>query len=225
MSARILVVDDEQDVLNFVVPMLEDAGYEVITASDGVEALAKWRDEFPDLIVLDIRMPGMSGLDVLREVRRDDDVIPVVMLTALDESYEQKRAIKQGANQFIGKSEQDLLRDWVGSELQQLRQSTLECTSVKIDYSAMQVYKRHEDEWQEQHLEPNERRLLFFLARRHGKAQSYEILNRRALGKHSDEGRTGLNKHISTLRNKIEPTRKKPKYIHTVPGYGYRFDC
>ena len=226
MEAKILVVDDEEDVLAFVLPTLENEGYDVIKASEGSEAIIKWRDECPDLIVLDIKMPGMSGIDVLREIRRDDKTIPIVMLTSLDEIFDQQTAIKWGASQWVSKSERELLRDWVNAELKQLRQAKLECEDLKINFDAMKVNVKRDDEWKERHLEPNERELLFFLAHRQGKVQKKGKLNKRVFGKEAGEkGEGSLAKTVSTLRKKIEPVPAEPKYIRTVSGEGYRFDA
>ena len=223
MKAKILVVDDEQDVLDFVVPTLEKEGYEVITARDGEEALTKWKEDLPHLIVLDITMPGMSGIDVLRKIREeeaDDKNTPIVMLTSHDEILQKQNAIKWGASQYVAKSEREILRNWVNAELKQLRQSQLKCEDLRINFDAMQVNVKRDGKWKEVHLEPIERGLLFFLARRAGKAQNKEILQ-----KELTVSENTLVTRVSTLRRKIEPVPQEPKYIMLVGGMGYRFDA
>ena len=111
--AKILAVDDELDVLLIVKTTLQSEGYEVETASDGTDALALAREVSPDLILLDMMMPGMSGLDVLRELKADDSVctIPVIMLTGLSEKDKIQKALVSGTDYYIVKpfDHQDLL--------------------------------------------------------------------------------------------------------------------
>ncbi len=111
--AKILAVDDELDVLLIVKTTLQSEGYEVETASDGTDALALAREVSPDLILLDMMMPGMSGLDVLRELKADDSIctIPVIMLTGLSEKDKIQKALVSGTDYYIVKpfDHQDLL--------------------------------------------------------------------------------------------------------------------
>jgi CheY-like chemotaxis protein len=100
---RILVVDDEPDVVEVLQEFLVGKGYEVLTASDGLEALRKVAEERPHLVLLDIRMPGMNGLDVLRHIREIDQGVGVIMVTAVNESETGRRALQMGAFEYITK--------------------------------------------------------------------------------------------------------------------------
>src|SRR3989304_8769494 len=103
MTQKILVVDDEMEVVRLVRAYLERAGFSVVTASEGREALAVFRRERPNLVVLDLNLPGMDGLDVCRAVRRDSDV-PVIMLTARLEETDRLIGLELGAGDYVGKA-------------------------------------------------------------------------------------------------------------------------
>mgnify|MGYP001577096794 FL=1 len=101
--ARVLVVDDEPDAVELLQEFLTSKGYEVVTASNGEEALRKVKEERPHLILLDVRMPGMNGLDVLRQVRQFDQEVGVIMVTAVNEEETGREALKLGAFDYIVK--------------------------------------------------------------------------------------------------------------------------
>jgi len=101
--ARVLVVDDEPDAVELLEEFLTSKGYEVVTASNGEEALRKVKEERPHLILLDVRMPGMNGLDVLRQVRQFDQEVGVIMVTAVNEEETGREALKLGAFDYIVK--------------------------------------------------------------------------------------------------------------------------
>ena len=103
MGARVLVVDDEADVLELLMDFLRSKGYEVLTASDGVEAMRKVREERPQAILLDVRMPKMDGLEVLRQVRKTDKEIGVIMITGVNEEETGRQAMEMGASDYIVK--------------------------------------------------------------------------------------------------------------------------
>jgi len=103
VMARVLVVDDEPDSVELLQEFLTSKGYEVVTASDGEEALRKVKEERPHLVLLDVRMPGMNGLDVLRKVRHFDQEVGVIMVTAVNEEDTGREALKLGAFDYIVK--------------------------------------------------------------------------------------------------------------------------
>ena len=103
MRARVLIVDDEADMLDLLMDFLRSKGYEVLTASDGAEALRKVREERPQAILLDVRMPKMDGLQVLREIRKTDKEIGVIMVTAVNEQETGRQAMEMGASDSVVK--------------------------------------------------------------------------------------------------------------------------
>lgn len=103
MRARVLVVDDEADMLDLLMDFLRSKGYEVLTASDGAEALRKVREERPQAILLDVRMPKMDGLEVLRQIRKTDKEIGVIMVTAVNEQETGRQAMEMGASDYVVK--------------------------------------------------------------------------------------------------------------------------
>jgi DNA-binding response OmpR family regulator len=239
MDATILVVDDENDVLAFVIPTLERAGYQtVITANDGDEALRKYAIEKPDLIVLDIQMPGRSGYEVLREIRRKDKSIPIIMLTDRDEIFEEQTAIERGANYWVTKSQRQLLLTYMKAALSDFDKEKIEFENLRIDFDKMIIEVKRETEWVQVNLTPRERKLLFFLVYRKDKLQTNDKLKTRVFDvlKHLDEHTdrlkkqqilrnfTGLDKTVSTLRGKIEIDSKDPKYIVNRRTEGYYFE-
>lgn len=226
MQERILVADDDDVILKFAVRKLEKEGYAVVTARRGDEAWYKWTEDLFDLIVLDIDMPGMTGIEVLRKIRESDNNIPIVMLTNHDEVIYEQSAIKYRADYWVPKHRQEVLLDWIKSKLQELRPSKKVFEDLRINFDAMQVDVKRDNKWEEQHLEPNERKLLFFLVKRAGHVQTYNILKRRVFNMHRDEeGLGGLRRTVSTLRKKIEPDGPAdPTYIKTRTDEGYWFD-
>ncbi len=224
MNETILVVDDEPKILQLAKDYLVDNGFKVLTSGDGVQALALARQEKPDLIVLDLMLPGKDGLDVCRAIRRESDV-PIIMLTARAEEADQLIGLELGADDYITKPfspralvarVRALLRRARGDLLQG---ETLRSGSLELDLKRMQVKLKGEII----HLTRSEYNLLETLVKHQGQPLSREQLLEHLHGVAFGGVDRSVDSHIKNLRKKIEPDPTAPIYIQTVYGYGYKF--
>jgi two-component system, OmpR family, alkaline phosphatase synthesis response regulator PhoP len=224
MNETILVVDDEPKILQLAKDYLVDNGFKVLTSGDGVQALALARQEKPDLIVLDLMLPGKDGLDVCRAIRRESDV-PIIMLTARAEEADQLIGLELGADDYITKPfspralvarVRALLRRARGDLLQG---ETLRSGSLELDLKRMQVKLKGEII----HLTRSEYNLLEALVKHQGQPLSREQLLEHMHGVAFGGVDRSVDSHIKNLRKKIEPDPTAPIYIQTVYGYGYKF--
>lgn len=222
-DSKILVIDDEQSILDLVTAYLRRAGYEVHTAMDGPGGLKAARALKPDLIVLDIMLPGMDGLEVLTHLRRESDVY-VIMLTARSEETDKIVGLSVGADDYLTKpfSPRELvarvkaalrrLRDGVGPT----EATTLTFRHLRIDTGSRQVWV--DDELVE--LTPTEFDLLRILADHRGLVLSREQLLQQVWGYDFYGEERVVDVHIGHIRQKLGDGR----FIVTVRGVGYRFE-
>lgn len=217
---KILIADDEQLMRQLVIDFLKPEGYEILEASDGKEALEIYDKEHPDLILLDVMMPGYDGWTVCREIRRESTV-PIMMLTAKGEEIDQLFAYDLGADEYITKPfSPKILVAKIKALLRrsQNKQETHEADDgVAIDRDARQVVL----DGKNVDLSPTEYKLLNYLMSNTGKALSRrQILNQVWNYDYYGDLRT-VDTHINRLRIKLGD---KGRYIRTVRGYGYRYD-
>lgn len=217
---KILIADDEQLMRQLVIDFLKPEGYEILEASDGKEALEIYDKEHPDLILLDVMMPGYDGWTVCREIRRESTV-PIMMLTAKGEEIDQLFAYDLGADEYITKPfSPKILVAKIKALLRrsQNEQETHEADDgVAIDRDARQVVL----DGKNVDLSPMEYKLLNYLMSNTGKALSRrQILNQVWNYDYYGDLRT-VDTHINRLRIKLGD---KGRYIRTVRGYGYRYD-
>jgi len=226
----ILVVDDEQRIAHLVRDYLEAAGFQVVTAYDGPTTLAQYRHEHPDLIVLDLNLPGdrtgrtMDGLDVARAVRRESET-PIIMLTARVEEADRIVGLELGADDYVTKPFSP--RELVARVRAVLRRtSSVEPASAPIhvgnltlDPDKRLAYR----DGQPLSLTTTEFDLLQVLARNPGRVFSRMELLDRVQGVAYEGYERTVDVHIKNLRKKIEANPRKPRYILTVYGAGYRF--
>ena len=217
---KILIADDEQLMRQLVIDFLKPEGYEILEASDGKEALEIYDKEHPDLILLDVMMPGYDGWTVCREIRRESTV-PIMMLTAKGEEIDQLFAYDLGADEYITKPfSPKILVVKIKALLRrsQNEQETHEADDgVAIDRDARQVVL----DGKNVDLSPTEYKLLNYLMSNTGKALSRrQILNQVWNYDYYGDLRT-VDTHINRLRIKLGD---KGRYIRTVRGYGYRYD-
>ena len=217
---KILIADDEQHMRQLVIDFLKPEGYEILEASDGKEALDIYDKEHPDLILLDVMMPGYDGWTVCREIRRESTV-PIMMLTAKGEEIDQLFAYDLGADEYITKPfSPKILVAKIKALLRrsQNEQETHEADDgVAIDRDARQVVI----DGKNVDLSPTEYKLLNYLMSNTGKALSRrQILNQVWNYDYYGDLRT-VDTHINRLRIKLGD---KGRYIRTVRGYGYRYD-
>lgn len=217
---KILIADDEQLMRQLVIDFLKPEGYEILEASDGKEALEIYDKEHPDLILLDVMIPGYDGWTVCREIRRESTV-PIMMLTAKGEEIDQLFAYDLGADEYITKPfSPKILVAKIKALLRrsQNEQETHEADDgVAIDRDARQVVL----DGKNVDLSPTEYKLLNYLMSNTGKALSRrQILNQVWNYDYYGDLRT-VDTHINRLRIKLGD---KGRYIRTVRGYGYRYD-
>jgi two-component system KDP operon response regulator KdpE len=224
---RILVVDDEARYVRAIRFNLEASGYEVFTASDGLAALNMVGDVEPDLVLLDVKMPGLDGFEVCQRIR-EFSTVPVILLTALAESADKVKGLDTGADDYVTKpfSADELLarvravlrRASVGD--QAAPSPVFEAGEIRVDLGRQRVFVAGE----EVDLTPTEYRLLSELVKNAGRVLVPEHLLDKVWGV-GYEGETHLVwQAMHRLRRKVEPDPQNPRYIHTRPGIGYVFE-
>jgi len=224
MNELILVVDDEPKIVKLARDYLEQSGFRVMTADDGITALAVAHHERPDLIVLDLKLPGMDGLDVCRTLRRESDV-PIIMLTARVEEADRLVGLELGADDYITKpfSPRELVarvRAVLRRVKGDVRQSGLILAAdLEIDLNGRQVTRKDETIT----LTRSEFNLLVTLAQHPGQAFTREQLLTRLYDVAYDSYARSIDAHIKNLRQKLEINPGEPHYILTVFGIGYKF--
>lgn len=224
MAYKILVVDDELTLLNTVKAYLEQEGYVVQTAADGRSALHIFRNFQPDLVVLDIMLPEIDGLEVLRQLRQTSDVY-VIMLTAKADETDKVIGLGLGADDYVTKpfSPRELVAR-VKASLRRLgggsAKKELVSAHLRLDEEARLVWK----DGQPLDLTPIEFDLLHTLMRHHGRALSREQLIEQVWGYDYYGDDRVVDVHIGRLRKKVEDDAANPTLIVTAWGAGYRFE-
>ncbi|KUN33036.1 two-component system response regulator [Streptomyces longwoodensis] len=222
--ARILVVDDDPTVAEVVTGYLDRAGYVVDRAGDGPAALARAAGHRPDLVVLDLMLPGMDGLEVCRRMRADSGPVPVVMLTARGDEEDRILGLEVGADDYVTKpfSPRELVLR-VESVLRRTRPRAetgpLGAAGLTVDPEARRATKNGA----ELALTLREFDLLAFFLRHPGRAYGREDLMREVWGWDFGDLST-VTVHVRRLRGKVEDDPARPRLIQTVWGVGYRFD-
>ena len=238
-KTRLLIVEDEPTLLETLKYSLERQGYDVVTASDGVQALSTARAENPDLVILDVMLPGLDGFEVCRILRQEMS-LPILMLTAKDEEVDKIVGLEVGADDYLTKpfSMRELLAR-VRAHLRRVRLLREELESsgrgvhgspngggvfsfddLVIDESRREI-RRNGGVLA---LRPKEFELLLFLARNRGIALGRSLILERVWGWDFVGGSRTVDVHVRWLREKIEDDPAHPSRILTVRGLGYRFD-
>jgi two-component system alkaline phosphatase synthesis response regulator PhoP len=223
--ATILVVDDEPHIVRLVRDYLEHSGFSVLTAADGPTALRTARTANPDLVVLDLGLPGLDGLDVTRALRRDGEV-PIIMLTARAEESDKLVGLELGADDYLSKpfSPKELvarvravLRRAEG--LRQRADVVRVGDDVELDVPrmAVRIGGRGVD------LTRTEFQLLETMARQPGRVFTRAQLLDAVRGVAIESYERAIDAHVKNIRRKIEPDPRSPRYLQTVFGVGYRF--
>jgi two-component system, OmpR family, alkaline phosphatase synthesis response regulator PhoP len=226
MPPTLLIIEDEPELVRVLRSYLEQAGFNVLTALRGDTGLTTWEDKHPDLVILDLNLPGMDGLDVARRIRRTETRrTPIIMLTARADEMDQLIGLELGADDYIPKPFSPrivvarvnaLLRR---SEAIKTSQPHLSIADLEIDQGGHTLTRGGEVI----ELTPTEFILLVTLASQPGRAFSRLQLLEASQGVAYEGYERTIDAHIKNLRAKIEPDSKKPKYIETVFGIGYRF--
>ena len=225
---KILVVDDEVDIVKFIGDYLTEEGYEVIKAYNGVEALDKMRQNRPDLVVLDIMLPGLDGFEVCKQIRTESTV-PILMVTAKDSDVDKIVGLEIGADDYIPKPFNP--RELVARVKAVLRRAyrpdyqphsqvlTLKYKDLSIDTERRRATIGN----RLLELTMKEFDLLLFLMRNPGHVYSRDHLLDSVWGQDSFVGARTVDVHIRRLREQIETDASQPQYIKTVWGVGYKF--
>ena len=225
MSPSVLVVDDEPKILDIIRLTLEREGFEVFEAEDGYQAMEKAREVIPDLVLLDVMMPGMDGFEVLKEIRSVSNV-PVIILTVKGTEADKVRGLELGADDYITKpfGHRELvsrikavLRRVEGAPAGKGRIVVDE--DLAVDFDKREVLVRGE----RVRLRPTEYRLLHHFMHSSGKLLTHEGLLSRVWGREYRDDTQLLRLYITYLRQKIERDPSHPKYIINERGLGYRF--
>lgn len=240
MAQKVLVVEDEPSLLETLAYNLSRQGYKVYQSKTGNEALDVAREKRPDLIVLDIMLPGIDGLEVCRILRQEMST-PILMLTARDDVVDKVVGLEVGADDYLTKPfsmrellarvkallrRERLVREEVAAEVDEQNSADVDqekpfiFDDLIIDLARREVQLRGKV----LHLKPKEYELLVFLARNRGIALSRDLILDRVWGWELDGGSRTVDVHVRWLREKIEKKPSKAKRIITVRGTGYRFE-
>jgi two-component system, OmpR family, response regulator RegX3 len=222
---HILVVEDEQSLADSVRYNLEREGYAVSIAGDGRAALERFRADRPSLIILDLMLPEMSGLDVCRQVRAESDV-PIIMVTAKDSESDKVIGLELGADDYVTKPFS--LRELVSRVRANLRRSArgiADADDVLVGGPATMDVLRHEVvvNGESVALPPKEFELLETFLRRKGRLLTREFLIEEVWGPDYFGDTKTLDVHVKRIRRKIEPDPHRPEFLLTVRGLGYKF--
>jgi len=224
MTQKILVVDDEKGIVDIVQAYLEREGYRVITADNGRAAIELAQREAPDLIVLDLMLPEVSGWDVCREVRKQTN-IPVIMLTARDDTTDKIIGLELGADDYMTKPFDP--KELVSRVRAVLRRSadkpSAEESLLRLGDGGIDTAKRQVRRGTETiELTPIEFDLLRVMAEHPGRVYSRMQLLDMIQGEAYEGYERTIDSHIKNLRKKLEPDPEKPRYVLTVYGVGYK---
>ena len=227
MKDVILIVEDETNIRANIAEFLQAEDFETLMAKDGEEAIAIFDEQQPDLVILDLMLPKVDGLEVCKHIRRDSDV-PIIMVTARDEEIDKLLGLELGADDYITKpfSLRELkarikavLRRTKSGSGRMFVEEFLTFGTLEVDIGRREV-KQHGEIID---LTPSEYAILVTLCQNVGRPYSRLQLLNATLGESYAGYERAIDTHVSNLRKKIEPNPQKPIYILTVYGLGYKF--
>ena len=223
MSARVLVVDDEPQLRRAVRRALEGHGYRVREAEDGTSALSEIDAFRPDLVLLDLMLPDMSGVDVCRELRRTRET-PVILLSVIGDEPSKVAALDEGADDYLTKpfGSQELLariRVALRHAARSRNEAVISAGGLTLDLDRRTVSV----DGHEVHLTPTEYSLLKYRAANAGRVLTHPMILRAVWGEEYAQDTQSLRTYINQLRAKLGDDAAAPRFIRTEPGVGYRF--
>jgi two-component system, OmpR family, KDP operon response regulator KdpE len=224
-SQTILIVDDEPQIRRVMLTTLSSHGYSVVEAKSGEEGLDLIRTDHPDLVILDVNLPGISGLETCREIRASSDV-PIIMLTVRNSERDKVQALDAGADDYVVKPfgvEELMAR--IRASLRRAAPGDATPSFVSEDLTIDFEKRAVTVKGQPVKLTPKEFELLRQLVANAGKSQAHRRLLQAVWGPDYGEETEYLRVFINQLRKKIEPDPQHPRYIHTEPWIGYRFEA
>ena len=222
---KILIIEDEAELVKVLRSYLEKAGYQVLSAYRGDTGLETWKSARPDLVILDLNLPGLDGLDVARAIRKQNET-PIIMVTARVEETDKLIGLELGADDYVTKPYSP--REVVARVKTVLRRAgrtqpvsqVIRAADLEIDMASYTVARNG----QQVDLTPTEFGLLAAMAEQPGRVFSrLQLLESTQEGAAFEGYERTIDAHIKNLRAKLEPEPKKPRYIETVFGVGYRF--
>ena len=227
----VLVVDDEPSLVTLLTYNLKKSGFDVVSATDGPSAIATLAEQPIDIMLLDVMLPGKSGVEVTRELRAEKNRIPIIMLTALDEEVDKILGLEIGADDYVTKPfspreviarVRAVLRRFDGTTPESKNENkTKQFGNIMIDFDKMVVQRGGEVI----KLTPKEYELLAYMAEREGRVLSRETILHGVWGyEYTGPDTRMVDMHLSHLRDKIENDPKHPVHLKTVRGFGYRFN-
>jgi phosphate regulon transcriptional regulator PhoB len=229
LMVKILVVDDEQDIAELVAYNLSREGFATVKAYDGEAALNKVRLEKPDLLILDLMLPGMSGLDICKAIRANPETarLPIIMLTAKSDEFDKILGLEIGADDYITKpfSVKELMAR-VRSILRRVQEGKKQSVKENFEYDGLAInYVSCEVRVNGTpvSLSPTELKLLIFLSQHPGRVYSRNQIIDNVWGDDTFITDRAVDVHIRRLRSHIEKDMENPRYVLTVRGFGYKF--
>lgn len=228
---HILIVEDDVEIAQLVRINLEDAGYAVTSVHDGNTGYQVFRDNNFDMLVLDLMLPGMDGLDICKKIRAENTSLPILILTAKSEEFDKVLGLELGADDYLTKpfGIRELVarvKALIRRAAKPARASATSGSNTPIDFGSLHIDPaRHRAKLDDRSLEltAKEFDLLLLFARHPGKVFSRQELLDEIWGYRFDGYEHTVNTHINRLRTKIEETPSEPRYLKTVWGVGYRF--
>jgi two-component system KDP operon response regulator KdpE len=222
---RVLVVDDEAQIRRALTTNLRARGYDVDQAATGEEALAQAADRPPDAVILDIGLPGLDGLDVVRALR-GWSAVPIIMLTVREQDTDKIEALDAGADDYVTKpfSMGELLARLRAALRREGRRDDETAVVVTPDFTIDLASKRVERDDEDVHLTPLEWGIVEVLVRHPNKLVSQRQLLQEVWGPQYERETNYLRLYLAQIRRKLEPTPSRPRYFVTEPGMGYRFE-
>jgi len=225
---RILIIEDDRDIVELVYYNLEKEGFQIAATGDGITGLAQTKKSPPDLLILDLMLPKLSGLEICKEIRRDTVLnrLPILMLTARGEEADRVVGLELGADDYVTKpfSPRELVARVKAllrrTEPPDLREKPIQVGSLHIDPSSYRVARRGKAVT----LSTLEFRLLYFLASRPNKVFSRDQLLDAVWGAERFVTPRSIDVYVRRLREKIEADPERPAYLKTVRGAGYLFE-
>lgn len=223
-NTKILIIEDDKNILNFLSISLKTKGYDYMTAMTGLDGISLFLANNPDLILLDLGLPDIDGITVLEQIRESSDV-PVIIVSARGQEKEKVEALDKGADDYITKP------FYIGELLARIRVAIRKrqpkitkskkfiLDTLEIDFEKRKVYIDNK----EVHLTPIEYKLLVLLIEHTGKVLTYSFINKEIWGYSNLEDSQSLRVFMANIRRKIEKDTSKPRYIITEVGVGYRF--
>jgi two-component system alkaline phosphatase synthesis response regulator PhoP len=223
--STVLIIEDEKELANVLKAYLERSGYQVLMAHRGDQGFTLWKENSPDMVLLDLNLPGMDGIDIARKIRQESDT-PMIMVTARVEEVDRLLGLELGADDYITKpfSPREVVAR-VKAVLRRVERSPetskeiIKIDDLEIDQEAYVVRQAG----QELELTPTEFSLLMTMATQPGRAFSRLQLLEAIQGVAYEGYERSVDAHIKNLRAKLGDDSKKPRYVETVFGIGYRF--